>query len=47
MNQETQIMFKCSLEEKNLIKEFAKSIGLSVSSFVRMCALEKSKSKIS
>ena len=47
MNQETQIMFKCSNEEKNLIKEYSKSIGLSVSSFVRMCALEKSKPKFS
>jgi hypothetical protein len=47
MKQDTQIMYKCSIEEKKNITDYAKSIGLSVSSFVRMCALEKSKSKLS
>lgn len=41
--QETQILFKCSNEEKELIKKKADSIGLSVSAFCRSASLEKAK----
>lgn len=45
MEQETQILFKCSGQEKELIKKAAESIGLSISAFCRSASLEKAKSK--
>ena len=38
---ETQIQFKVMEDEKELIREAAKRIGLGMSPFCRMCCLEK------
>lgn len=43
VKQETQIMFKCSEEEKRLIKDYSKSISLSVSAFCRSCAIKEAR----
>lgn len=40
---DAQIQFKLMKEDKNRIREIAKSTGLDISSFVRSAALEKVK----
>lgn len=36
-----QILIKLSEDDKNIIKNYAKSLGLGVSTFCRMASLEK------
>jgi hypothetical protein len=40
---QTQIMFKCSIEEKEKIKNYAKKLGLKIGTYCRFCSLKEIK----